>query len=70
MLKSILIRFLAYPFCVFMICIGFQMIFETPNYKHEFLKSKAIISGVGLIIVALVYIITDIIIIVKKKFKH
>ncbi|TDY14108.1 hypothetical protein A8975_0709 [Meridianimaribacter flavus] len=53
-----------------MICIGFQMIFETPNYKYEFLKSKAIISGVGLIIVALVYIITDIIIIVKKKFKQ
>ncbi len=69
MWKGTLIRLLAYPFSIFIICIGFQMIFDTPNYRYEFLKSKAVISGFGLIIIASVYLITDVIILIKKTFK-
>lgn len=69
MTKGILVRLFTYPFCVFFLYIGIQMIFDTPNYKYEFLKFKAVFYGFIGIIIVVIYLITDIIILFKQKFR-
>lgn len=68
-IKQFFIRLITYPFCAFLIILGYQMIFETPNYEMEFLRSKAKISGIGIIIVCAIYLLVDIAIIIKSMIK-
>jgi hypothetical protein len=43
------------------------MITEWPSYNESYLNSKQIISGIGIVSVALVYIVSDLIIALKKR---
>ena len=46
------------------------MVFDVPNYSFDYLKYKAVFSGVFLIIIALVYLISDLIIVFKRIKKE
>ena len=70
MFKKLILRILTYPFCFFIIYTGFQMVFDVPNYSFDYLKYKAVFSGVFLIIIALVYLISDLIIVFKRIKKE
>lgn len=59
-LKMILIRLFAYPFCLFLIFLGFYMIFNP-------LTIRTFISGFGAIIVATIYLYTDLKILISKR---
>ncbi len=69
MFKEIILRIISYPFSFFIIYLGFQMIFDKLNYSYDFLRYKAVFSGVCLIMIALVYLISDIIMVFKKNKK-
>ncbi len=45
------------------------MVFDTPNYKIEYYKGKALFSGFLLILIAVIYIVFDIAIIIKTMIK-
>ena len=45
------------------------MVKTYPSYEYSFLNGKQIISGLGLIVVGLIYPITDILIFFKEKQK-
>uniref|UniRef100_UPI00404A5155 hypothetical protein n=1 Tax=Gelidibacter sp. TaxID=2018083 RepID=UPI00404A5155 len=68
-IKQFFIRLIAYPFCVFLIISGYHMVFDTPNYKIEYYKGKALFSGFLLILIAVIYIVFDIAIIIKTMIK-
>lgn len=50
-----------------MIVGGIYMIIKPGYYNYDFLNQKKIISGIGLIIVALAYLVSDILILLKKN---
>ncbi|MDG1476652.1 MAG: hypothetical protein P8Q14_05870 [Vicingaceae bacterium] len=52
-LKRILIRLIAYPFCLFLICIGFYAILNPISWKTP-------AAGIGAIIAAAIYLYSDI----------
>lgn len=68
MIKNFLIRLFAYPFCLFMIFWGCKMSFDTPNYPNPIYSSKAKIYGLPLIIMASIYLISDVTYQIKKTF--
>lgn len=59
-LKKVIIRLIAYPFCLFLIGLGMYAIFNPVN-----LKSQG--AGVGLITIATIYLYTDLKMIFKNK---
>lgn len=61
-LKRIVIRFFAYPFCLFLIGLGFYMIFNPVNWKSQG-------AGLGAIAVACLYLYSDIKILVTRNKK-
>ena len=68
MVKNFIVRLLVYPFCAFMIFWGYKMSFETSNYTNSIYFSRAKLSGIGLMIVATVYLVTDIAYQIKKVY--
>jgi hypothetical protein len=61
-LKKILIRMIAYPFCLFMVGIGIYMILHpAPGWPLQR------IAGVGLIYFGIYYLYIDVKIILKKS---
>ena len=58
--KKIIIRILTYPLCLFFIGCGIIMI-------HEPINEKSILYGSGIIIICLVYLYTDVRILIKRK---
>jgi hypothetical protein len=59
-IKRILFRLFAYPFCIFLIVFGIYMVFHP-------LRAQSIIAGLGAIMVACIYLYTDIKIVSAKK---
>lgn len=62
-LKMQLIRLFAYPFCLFLIGFGFYMI-SNP------LTMKTLTSGIGVIIIATMYLYSDLKILTRKKINQ
>ncbi len=58
-LKRIIIRLLAYPFCIFLIVMGVYMILKPLTFR-------TIIAGFGIIAAASVYLYSDIKILTKN----
>ncbi|MCL7755152.1 hypothetical protein [Polaribacter sp. Z022] len=58
-----------YLICTLFIIGGIYMVKTYPSYEYSFLNGKQIISGLGLIVVGLIYPITDILIFFKEKQK-
>ena len=61
-LKKIIMRLFTYPFCIFLILLGFYMIIEPVNYKSAG-------AGIGGIIIASSFLYYDLKIITTKKTK-
>ena len=61
-LKKIIMRLFTYPFCIFLIGLGFYMIIEPVNYKSAG-------AGIGAIIIASSFLYYDLKIITTKKTK-
>lgn len=61
-IKRILIRLIAYPFCLFLIILGVYGIINPVNFKTP-------LAGIGGIIIASIYFYTDIKMILAKKDK-
>lgn len=59
-LKNTVIRIITYPFCIFLIGLGFYMIIDPVNYKSPG-------AGIGVIIIASIYLYTDLKIITTRK---
>jgi len=59
-LKMILIRLFAYPFCLFLIGLGIYMILKP-------LTIRTFISGIGAIIIATIYLYSDLKILTRKR---
>lgn len=59
-LKKVVIRIFAYPFCLFLIGLGIYMIFNPVNWKSQG-------AGIGAIIIASIYLYTDLKMIIKNK---
>lgn len=68
MLKNFITRLFTYPFCVFIIIIGYHMSFDTPNYSNPLYSVKAKFYGVPGIIIASVYLISDLAYQIKNTF--
>jgi hypothetical protein len=58
--KRILIRFFIYPFCIFGIYLGIQMMGNSEN-------NKTFISGISLMAIMATYIYIDLKILLRKK---
>ena len=58
--KKVVIRLLAYPFCLFLIGFGVYMIFNPVNWKSQG-------AGIGAIIIASIYLYFDLKVILKNK---
>ena len=69
MILKILFKIFIYVICVLFIIGGVYMIKTFPSYERSFLNGKQFISGLGLIIVGLIYLVTDILIFYKEKYK-
>lgn len=70
MIVKILFKIAIYIICILMIFGGLYMIKVWPSYDNSYLNSKQIISGIGIISVALVFIISDLLInIINRKKK-
>jgi len=65
MLKTLIIRILLYPFCVFLIYMGFEMIENYQNWKNPAISGKQLISGFGVIGIAGLYLVVDLLIIIR-----
>ena len=65
MLKNLIIRMLLYPFCVFLIYWGFEMIENFQNWKNPGISGKQLISGFGLIGIAGLYLVVDLLILIR-----
>lgn len=59
-LKNTVIRIITYPFCLFLIVLGFYMIIDPVNYKSPG-------AGIGIIIISSMYLYTDLKIITTRK---
>jgi hypothetical protein len=59
-IKKVIIRVIAYPFCVFLIGLGVYMIINPVNWK-----SKG--AGIGAMTIAAIYLYTDLKMIIKNK---
>lgn len=66
-MKSFVTRLLMYPICLAMIYLGIGMIFNFQNWDSSFISGKQLFAGIGMIAIALVYMITDILIMIQKK---
>ncbi|AFU69674.1 secreted transmembrane protein [Psychroflexus torquis ATCC 700755] len=62
-LKKFLIRFFAYPFCLFLIGFGIYMIFNPVNWKSAG-------AGIGAMAIASTYLYSDLKTIIKKKHER
>ncbi len=58
--KKILTRLIMYPFCIFLIIIGVGMLLKPINFKTP-------LAGIGVIVIASIYLYSDILIITKRK---
>ena len=65
MLKKILIRLFAYPFCLVLIYLGIEMINNYQNWNFSYISGKQFISGIGLILIVLVFLISDLLIVIR-----
>ncbi|MFT5725225.1 MAG: lipopolysaccharide export LptBFGC system permease protein LptF [Bacteroidia bacterium] len=59
LLKAVFIRVFSYPFCVLLIVLGIHMM-NNPDTE------KAAGAGIGAIIIASIYLISDVILIVQR----
>jgi hypothetical protein len=59
-LKKVIIRLLAYPFCLFLIGFGLYMIFNSVNWKSQG-------AGIGVMTIAAIYLYSDLKMIIKNK---
>ena len=59
-LKKIIVRLIMYPFCIFLIVLGVNMFFKPINYKTQS-------AGIGAIVIASVYLYSDLLIITKRE---
>lgn len=69
-MKNFLIRIIFYPICLIMIYGGVYMIGNYQNWSFSFIRSKQFFSGIGLIIIALLFVISDLLIIIRKSKKE
>lgn len=58
--KRIIIRFIAYPFCLFIIGLGIYMIINPVNWKSRG-------AGIGAILIASTYLRADLKILIKNR---
>ncbi len=58
--KKIVIRLIAYPFCLFLIGFGFYAIFNPVNWKTP-------LAGIGAMTIATIYLYADLKMIIKNK---
>lgn len=68
-IKSFLIRLIVYPFCFFIIYWGIEMICNYEKWSNPVISQRQFVAGIGVIIVALVFLISDILIIIKSIYK-
>ena len=69
MIKNFFIRLFAYPFCLFIIYLGIGMITNFQSWGSGFVSGKQLIAGFEVIIIASIYIIVDILILIKEVRK-
>jgi len=67
-INRLLIYLLVYPFCVFIIIKGYGMSFGASNYSNILHEYKIRLSGVVMLTMALVYLISDIAYQIKKVY--
>lgn len=67
MILKLIFKTVIYLICSAMIIGGTYMISTFPSNKSSFLKGKQFIAGLGIVIVALVYLISDILIFLKER---
>ena len=69
MILKVIFKIFIYLICILFIIGGVFMIKTFPSYERSFLNGKQIISGLGLIVVGLIYPVTDVMIFFKEKYK-
>lgn len=69
MLKNFLIRLFAYPFCVFIFYLSYQMVFNTPDYSNSIYIGRAQLYGSLGLLFSFIYPISDISIIIRDYIK-
>lgn len=65
-MKSILIRVIVYPFCIIMIHFGIIMINYFHYWDNGFVSGSQLFAGIGMIVIALLFIITDVLIMIRN----
>ena len=68
MLKNFIIRLIAYPLSVILICVSCIVLFEITEVDEPIFELKAKLIGLIIILVCLVYIVSDIIYLIKVNF--
>jgi hypothetical protein len=67
-INRLLIYVMVYPFCVFIIVKGYNMGFGSSSYTNILSEFKIRLSGIFMITIALVFLISDITKQIKKAF--